>query len=225
MRTKEANCDILKKLLSLGEVSIYKLGKNLKGIIVRATLIKKLKELKKKDLVKLRKEKARGPKGTYYYSLTVKGIFFLILECKLEKDEMFKTLMSLFQSKSLQNVKPIFNMVSVSESEVSEIINKSLYELKSKVNLDYFDQEWAVSLVEEVFMSYFIEFILKGKQYSKKDAEVLLARVNSFVYHQKGKHDLLIWLKAKEGEYRASAFLSNKIADSFKDARQNLRIR
>lgn len=152
MRTR---CLILTTLLGLGEASKQKLHEKLKGkILARATLSKKVNELVGEKIIRIEKG-PRGPVGTHNCSLKFKGLVYLLLECNLNDEELEKTLMNLLHSEKLKELRVFENMID--PLGIAQVLVQSLSELRSKVNLKYFDEEWFEACLAEIFEMAFLK--------------------------------------------------------------------
>lgn len=155
----QSRCQILETLLALDVASKQGLHKELAKKMSRATLSKRVDELKNEGLVNIEKG-SRGPVGTHNCSLEFKGLVYLVLECNLEGERLEKALMKLFSNKKFNVFRPLMH-THKDRVLLSQVVAKSISELRFKINLQHFDQDWALllffRLLEEALWERFKE--------------------------------------------------------------------
>lgn len=134
--------EILKSILT-AKKSIYEINENIKDSNY-ATVWRHIKKLQKDGLLSIseaqRKNGKPDKRNTILPTLTDKGIATLLIDADLSKDELMKINEKIFQEdfakilnkKSFVMLKPV----------VAEVFSKSLLEIRSKINLKFFDEKW-----------------------------------------------------------------------------------
>jgi hypothetical protein len=137
--------------------SMYGLVKNLKDSNY-ATAWRHIKKLQNKGLLTTSKASRKNGKPdkrrTETLSLTIKGIATILIEGDLQKEEITlaigKLLENDFSDMPLQ-LKPIMN----------EIFTSAFLQMKPKINLEYFDEEYFKELLATSFAESFVEIAPK----------------------------------------------------------------
>jgi len=129
---------ILKALLSEKEASIYKLNKILKEANY-PTVWRYVKRMEKDGLIKISEKPDK--RETKLISITSKGIATLLIEGDLTKEELEKS-SNLFWSKMdwISKLPQTERLLTL--KFLAEVWADSLLNLRPKINLKYFDEEW-----------------------------------------------------------------------------------
>jgi len=193
----QTRCLILKTLLGLGEASKQKLHEELKERIhARATLSKRVNELAEENIIRIEKG-PRGPVGTHNCNLKIKGLAYLLLECTLDDEDLEKTLTKLLHSEKLKELRFFAHIVG--PLDIAQVLTRSLSELRSKINLEYFDEEWFEVLLTEIFEIAFLERFLGMPKHKQarlgKEAQKSIRR--AIMKRPRIKKDVLAWCDSK----------------------------
>jgi len=129
--------EILKAILT-EEQSIYEIRENIKGSNY-ATVWRHIKKMRKEGLLTFsdaqRKNGKPDKRKTMLPKLTNKGIATLLIDGDLQKEELFRIGRRVF-------LKTYKKIPISAEPFFTDIFSDSLLELKPKVNLKFFDEEW-----------------------------------------------------------------------------------
>lgn len=129
--------EILKAILT-EEQSIYEIRAKIKGSNY-TTVWRHIKKMKEDGLLTIseaqRKNGKTDKRGTRLPSLTNKGIATLLIDGDLQKEELFPIGRRIF-------LKTHRKIPIKAEPYFTDVFADSLVELKPKVNLNYFDEEW-----------------------------------------------------------------------------------
>jgi len=160
--------EILKVLLPEPTRSMYVLERELTKRLGREnvnypTLRRHIRKLKDQDLINiekgLRKNGKTDQRGTKNLSLTFKGLVYLILKAELTENE----------SRAIINrvlARPHYQKLEMAKSSSIQNISvdalkKSFYELKPKVNLEYFDEDYVKQLfLDNLIMQNCLDLVL-----------------------------------------------------------------
>jgi len=124
--------DILKTLLAKDDISIYELNKTL-GNKNYVTVLRHVHKMLDDSVLKLRS--SRSKRNAELLEVTGKGIATLLLRGNLSKQELFQI--------DLKASKLDFpNLLHIERDLLAEVFVDSLVEIRPKVNLEFFDEEW-----------------------------------------------------------------------------------
>jgi hypothetical protein len=170
--------------------SMYGLEKNLKKSNY-ATVWRHIKKMQKEGLLTIAKASRKNGKldkrGTEKQILTPKGLATLVIEGDLQKGELMKIGMKIFE-------KEFSKLETSAEPFMTDVFSNALLKIKPKVNLKYFDENWFREI-------YWISILESGKEAIKKykekyqnkgiwatDAELEKETVDTFDRLMNGEH-------------------------------------
>lgn len=138
--------EILKAILT-EEQSIYQIKEQIKGSNY-ATIWRHIKKMQKEGLLTVseaqRKNGKPDKRKTILPKLTNKGIATLLIDGDLQKEELFPIGQRIF-------LKTYKKIPISAEPFFTDVFSDSLLELKPKVNLKYFDEEWFREISRDVW--------------------------------------------------------------------------
>jgi DNA-binding PadR family transcriptional regulator len=144
--------EIMLSLLTTQQ-SIYGLVKNLKNTNY-ATVWRHIKKLQKEGLLTTSKASRKNGKSdkrrTEIPSLTIKGIATLLIKGDLQKDEIRLAVKKILE-------KDFSNMPLPFKPYIDEIFTRAFIQMKPKVNLEFFDEEYFKELFATSFAEAFVE--------------------------------------------------------------------
>jgi len=209
------DAEILKALLPETSKSIYKLRDELveklgKENVDYATLLRNVNGLLKTGFIKeekgITKKGAEDKRGTRRSSINFKGIVFLILNATLTKEETDSIMARLLSKPEIQ--RHGLDLVAVKDM-TSEAFRKTLDDLKPKVNLQHYDEEYVQNLFNDTLtdnlLGEILPYLKKNfpdenlERYVKKKARKGLPEINeamrmslSVYDHLKSKRDFYV---------------------------------
>jgi Fe2+ or Zn2+ uptake regulation protein len=173
--------EILKALLPQGSHSIYKLKDELKESYPKAnysTLWRKIKGLNKFGLLNTREGTRKNGtidrRDTKNIELSVKGLIFLIQKANLNEHEIQQLVNRFLSVPKYQT----FNIIKAQIGRQAPIdaLTKSFEQIRSRINLEYYDEEYATDLVVSLITKNLIDEIIRLKGSSLEKGRMSQAR-------------------------------------------------
>jgi len=133
---------ILRTLLTKEEISIYALNKTLNESGIKtsyATVLRTILKMQKENLVNVNEKK--DAKETKLLFLTNKGTAALAIEGDLSREELVKIGLEVWRSMLKKSKLPPIEK-TLTEKFLAEVFADSLNDLKPKVNLKFFNENW-----------------------------------------------------------------------------------
>lgn len=156
--------EILKAILT-EEQSIYEIRENIKGSNY-ATVWRHIKKMRKEGLLTFsdaqRKNGKPDKRKTMLPKLTNKGIATLLIDGDLQKEELFRIGRRVF-------LKTYKKIPISAEPFFTDIFSDSLLELKPKVNLKYFDEEWFLEISRDAWRKSAVKAVKKYQAKFEKE--------------------------------------------------------
>lgn len=188
----ENDIKLMKTMMFATYRSKYKLAEATE--IPYPTAQRKLKKLAEYEIITRLSEEVVKKDGTpderqpQTWDISVKGLAYLIVNDHLKDAHLEKALMRLFNSsKKLQGLRHFMNIAEYRSVVVQGMI-EVMFELRSKINFQYFDREYVLSLFFPLLEQAFLKHYEKMQPHSLEELKKLVKR-------SKMKKQIFKWYK------------------------------
>lgn len=184
---------LLKAMMFATYRSKYKVGNVTE--IPYANLLRKMEKLAEYQMIEhlseeenLKKDGTPDKRGPQTWAISVKGLAYLIVNDLLKDADLEKALMRLFSSdKKLKGLRHIMNIVEYRSVFIQGMI-EAMSEMRSKINFQYFDTEYVLSLFLPLMEVAFLRRIEKMQTCNPEELKRLVKRTGT-------KNQLYKWYK------------------------------